>query len=159
MTFFHVVATFESRPEEPVSVFMNLSDSDLKARFLKPYARGEDLVSGNRILPVKSIRKVHVIRTERQSEPELADLQLKSRAEIDELNRKSQHAVFIMLGAGYKDEDIVHTGTDVTAQFISGPPGAKDTVARVGSLLNNGWVVGVGGGMLVAALAWWLGWH
>jgi hypothetical protein len=159
MVFFHVVATFEDRPEEPVSVFMNLSDRDLKARFLKPYLRGEDLVSGNRILRVKSIRKVHIIRTERQSEHELANLQRKSRAEIEEINRKSRHAVFIVLGVGYKDEDIVHTGLDVTAQLISGPPGARDTVSRFSSLLNNGWVVTVGGGTLVAALVWWLGWH
>ncbi len=159
MSFFHVIATFEDRPEEFVSVFMDLSDRDLKVRFLKPYARGEDLVSGNHILPVRSIRKVHVVETERKSELELADLQRVSRARIDEINRNSQDCVLIMLGVGYKDTDIIHTGTDVTAQFIAGPPGAKDMVARAISFLNNGWVVGLGVGLLLAVLVGWLGWH
>ena len=159
MSFFHVIAAFEDRPKELVSVFMDLSRRDLKTRFLKPYARGENLVSGNHILPVRSIRIVRVIATERQSKSELEDLQRESRAKIDELNRKSKDAVFILLGVGYKDEDIVYTGTDVTAQFINVAPGAKDMVARVISFLNNGWVVAVGGGILVGALVGWLGWH
>jgi hypothetical protein len=155
MPFFHVIAAFDQEPEKQLAIFMDLSESELKSRFLKPYARAQDLVSGNQIFAVRSLRKIHIIRTERESAAELSDLQRKSREEVEEINRRSEHVVFIALGEGHEQQDIVHTGTDVTAQLIIGPPGAKGKVAALASLFNNGWVVGVGGGMVVTALAWW----
>jgi hypothetical protein len=158
MPYFHVLAGLDQSPEALIAIFMDLSESELKTRFVKPYSRGQDVVSKNNIFAVKSLRKLHVIRTERQSDAELLDIQRSSREAIDRINRESRDIVFISAGQGYKPEDIVHGGADVTETYISGPPGSASR-SSFGTLVNNGWVVGVGGGLLVAALAWFLGWN
>jgi hypothetical protein len=153
MPYFHVVAEFDDAPEKPVAIFMDLSRTELQAQFIKPYERGSDLASKNSIYPVRRLRKIHVIQTEKPSEQELAEVQRKSREEIDELNRDSP-VLFLSVGYGYESQDIVETGADITQVVIKGPPGSKAGGPAVAALLNNGWVVGIGGGMVVAVLVW-----
>lgn len=153
MSYFHIVAELDEAPEKPVAIFMNLDRNELRTRFLKPYERGTDLLSGNAIFPVRQLRKIQVIQTEERSEQELVKVQRKSRAEIDELNRDSS-VVFVSVGYGYEPQDIIHAGVDVTHTVIHGPPGSKGASSAVSALLNNGWVVGIGGGLVVAVLVW-----
>jgi hypothetical protein len=153
MPYFHVVAELDDALGKPVAIFMDLDQRELRTQFLKPYERGIDLVSQNSLYPVRRLRKIHVIQTEALSEHELKEVQRKSREEIDRLNRDSS-VVFVSAGHGYDPEDIVYAGTDVTQVFIDGPPGTKAGNSLVASVMNNGWVVAIGGGVVVALLVW-----
>lgn len=153
MPYFHVVVELDGEPNKQVAIFVDLSRTELESQFIKPYDRGIDLVSKNLILPARRLRRVHVIQTDRQSELELREVQRKSREANDELNRDSP-VLFLSLGSGYKPEDIVEAGTDITQTVIKGPPGTKPGGAVITAILNNGWVVGIGGGMVVAVLVW-----
>ena len=155
MAYSHVVAELDDALGKPVAIFMDLSERELQSRFVKPYKRGIDLVSENSLYPVRRLRKVHVIQTENVSAQELAEVQRKSREDIDNLNRGSSHAVFLLPGYGYDPEDIVHAGADITQTVLTGPPGTKAGNSIAQLIVNNAWVVTIGGGMVVALLVWY----
>lgn len=154
MPFFHVVAELDDAPGKPVMVFSDLSRQELQAKFVEPYERGIDLLSGNSIVPIRRLRKIHIVQTNELSEAELARLRRQSKQELDDLNRDSP-VVFLSLGDGHEPQDIVLVGTDISEAIISGPPGTKVSDSAITALLNNGWVVGIGGGMIVALLVWY----
>lgn len=151
MPYFHVVAELDDAPNKPAVIFIDLSRTELQNQFVTPYERGTDLFSKNSILPVRRLRKLYVIQTEERSEQELLEVQRKSRETNDALNRDSL-VQFLYLGSGYKPEDIVEAGTDITQAVVNGPPGSKPGGPVFKALLNNGWVVG----MVVAVLVWFL---
>jgi hypothetical protein len=65
--------------------------------------------------------------------------------------------VIVSAGRGYHPGDIVEAGSDVTADFIAGAPGYKSSSPAT-RFLSNPWVLAIGGGLMVAWLAWKLGW-
>lgn len=154
MPFFHVVAELDDAPGKPVALFSDLSRQELQTRFVGPYERGIDLLSGNSIFPVRRLRKIRIVQTNEPSEAALAKLRLQNKQELDELNRDSS-VLFLSIGDGHEVHDVVQIGTDITETIVSGPPGSKAGGSAVGALLNNGWVVGIGGGMIVAILVWY----
>ena len=153
MPYFHVVAELDDAPNKPVAIFIDLSRTELQNQFITPYERGTDLVSKNAIFPIQRLRKLHVIQTQERSEQELLEVQRKSREANDARNRDSP-VLFLSVGSGYEPEDIVEAGTDITQAVVNGPPGSKPGEQVFKALLNNGWVVGIGGGMVVAVLVW-----
>lgn len=160
MPYYHVFAEFEDKDASVETIFMDLMEADLKTRFLKPYKKGTSLISGNRVMPVTKMSKIYVIRTERESKAELLDLQKTSREQIDRLNRDSSGVFFLSLGSGYADADIREVGIDVTATYVTTPPGngAEGTPIKLAKwVLTNAW--GVAAGVAAAGIAWWFGWH
>jgi hypothetical protein len=127
-------------------------------QFSRPYRRGKSILCGNEIVESLQIKRIKIVKTIEQGEKELEKLQEGSLRKIQEFNRSSNSITIISPGRGHNIEDIVEVGEDVTIQFISAPPGEGDRWKIVAALLNNGWVVGIGGGLIVAALVWWLGW-
>jgi len=155
VSYFHVLVKFSGDNEAIECIFKDLSQEQLKRQFLKPYRKGNRLLSGARVIDVMSIAWTQIIHTERLSEIELKIIQERSLQEIQDFNRNSS-VVLISAGRGYADEDIAEAGEDVTAMFIKHPPGAAPSV--VVSILNHQWVVAVIGGIIVAGVVAWLGW-
>lgn len=159
LAYYQVLVSVEQAPNEMRQVFADLAESDLKQKLLRPYRQGTSLISGNEIVPVSQIRKIHVVRTARTDEVERAELHAKSVREIDQFNRDSDSVVLISAGSGYDPQDILEAGEDVTAKYISGHPGS----ASGQSGLNNPWIVGLvvalAGGLAVAYLVWRFGWN
>lgn len=158
MPFHHVLLALESEPTKLRCVLTDLTEEDLKAKFLRPYRKGQNIVCGNEVIPVSQIRKLHIVRTARDNEAERNALQEQSLKEIQEFNRQSDSVVLISPGRGYAHEDILEVGKDVTATFVSGPPGHAAAPTPVVGFLNNQWIVAIGTGLIVAALVWWFGW-
>jgi hypothetical protein len=102
---------------------------------------------------------VTLLRTSRASAAELKDIQEKSWNEVQDFNRTSPSVVLISPGHGYDREDIAEAGEDVTAVFISGPPGYGGRWRVISAVMNHPWVSTIGTGLVVAALAYWFGWH
>ncbi len=158
MPFYQVLIATESEPGKLRTVLTDLSKAQLLAQFVQPYRKGLDLVCGNEIVSLASLRRVHIVRTERTDEQERSALSEKSLKEIEAINRAADGLVFLNPGRGFEPEDILEVGADVTAEFISGPPGSAPGLQRVFRLLSNQWVVAVGAGLIVAGIVWWLGW-
>ncbi len=157
MPYHHVLLRFDGEPEKDRCVFSDLSESDLQARFLTPYKRRKNFLSGSEVIEISRLRKSTIICTNEPIETELRRIQEKSRAEDDEFNRTSSGVVILSMGRGYAPEDIAEAGVDVTSTFISGPPGYGDRLALVSAVMNHPWISAIGTGLIVAALAWILG--
>lgn len=158
MTFYHVLITTSDQPDSFRCVLSDLSEENLMQQFLRPYQRGKSILCGDEIVESLQIKRLKVVKTVAQREKELEKLQEESFRKIQEFNRSSDSITIVSPGRGYNVEDIVEVGEDVTIQFVSAPPGEGDRWKIVADLLNNGWVVGIGGGLIVAVLVWWLGW-
>ncbi|MGH9697284.1 MAG: hypothetical protein ACRD5Z_24285, partial [Bryobacteraceae bacterium] len=107
------------------------------AEVVRPYRQGTTLICGNEIIPVSTIRKIHVVRTVHENERERSALHAKSLAEIEKLNRESSGVVFLSTGGGYVPEDILEVGEDVTAKYIAGPPGSAAIPSRLTRFFSN----------------------
>ncbi len=158
MSFFHVLASTNDNPESQKCLFADLSERDLKNLFVAPYKKGEGVLCGNDVVQTSNLKTVNLIRTPQKMEEELVSIQAKSNREIDEFNRESQSVVLISPGRGYVPEDIVEAGEDVTGSFLLGPPGHAKSNWFV-RIVNNPWVVRVGGGVIAAIIIWWFGWR
>jgi hypothetical protein len=158
MPFHHVLVSVEAKTDKLRCIFSDLSEGELQAKFVSPYRKGQALVCPNEVIPISQVRKVHVVRTSRESSIELSDLQTSSYAEIQRMNRESTGLVFISAGRGYDAEDILETGEDVTSEYLLGPPGIGIEPTVASRVVNHPWAVAIGTGVLVAAITWWLGW-
>lgn len=158
MPFFHVLLSVDTDQTKLRSVLTDLSEVQLKAQVLLPYRKGTTLVCGNEIIPVSTVRKIHVVQTVRENEHERNAIHAKSVKEIEEINRESSGFVFLSAGRGYDPEDILEAGEDVTSKYIAGPPGSAAGPGALLRFLGSQWVVGIGTGLVVAAAVWWLGW-
>ncbi len=156
MSYFHVLLQFDDSPRSLRCVLHDLSERDLKVRFLRPYNKGWDILVESEVIKIPTIRKIQIIKTGRMNEVEREDIKVKSRRELAESNRGSD-LIEIGFGRGYRMEDIAEAGVDVTADYLSHAPGGADRSAT-SILFHNPWVITVGGGLLVAFIAWRLGW-
>lgn len=155
MSYHHILVSFSDEPKKLRCVLSDLPKQDVQKRFATPYSKGKDILCGNEIIHVAKISTVQIIRTDRDIETELSDIQEKSFKEIEEFNRNTESVALISIGRGHDKEDIVEAGVDVTSDFIAGAAGYASTNKLV-RLLHNPWVVRVGGGLILAAiLAWW----
>lgn len=154
MPYLHVLASFAEAPDKPKVLFSDLSEDQLKERFVKPYKKGRDFLVANEVVRVAQLRKCHIVRTERTEEIERAEFNAKDRARIDEINRQPGGVVFISLAGGYEPEDLIEIGTDVTGAYILGAPGYGARGGVLGAVFNHPWVLRVGGSLIAAGLLW-----
>lgn len=157
MTYYHVLLKLQEAPEIVRCVFSDLSAKELDDKFLKPYRRGQRTLAGAEVIDTMAIVSTRIVETNRLSDVELREIQQKSVREIEEFNRSSDSVVLISAGRGYHPEDIEEAGTDVTARFISFPPGQGQANPLV-KILSDTWVVTIVGGVLAAGIIAWLGW-
>lgn len=156
MSFYHVLITFFDSPNKPRCVLTDLSEHQLKARFVTSYRKGKDILCGTEVVRIGDIKSVQIICTGKKIEEELLAIQKQSLIENQEFNSQSHSVIIISPGYGYEQEDIVEAGVDVTSQYITGVPGHAS--GGFVELFNNQWVVAVGAGLIVAAFVWWFGW-
>lgn len=157
MSLHHVLLTLSESPSKPRCVLSDLSEQQLQTQFVAPYRKGKNTLCGNEVIQVTNIKNVQIIRTKLPSEVERSAMQDRSFKDIQKFNRGSDSVTIISPGHGYEQEDIAEAGEDVTSQYIIGPPGYANS-GSLREILNNPWVVTIGTGLIVAALAWWLGW-
>ena len=156
MPYYHVLVELRDTPRKVRCVFSDLTAKELEAKFLKPYRRGRNTLSGASVIDVMAITSTRIIETSRPSGVELQEIQQKSHREIDEFNNNSNSLILISPGRGYEPEDIGEAGVEVTTRFINSPPGvARYNLAS--KILNHPWVIAIAGGILVAGIAAWLG--
>jgi hypothetical protein len=158
MSYHHVLLSFQDEPQKVRCIFADLSENDLRTRFVSPYRRGKNILCAGEVIETSRIKTVRIIRTENESEKELKKIQEQSKRDRDEFNRNSA-VVLVSLGAGYELEDISEAGEDVTSAFILGPPGDGDRWTVVAAVLNHPWISAIGTAVIAAGLIWLLGWN
>lgn len=160
MSYFHVLLQLGESSQDTRCVLWDLSEKQMKSQFVDPYRKGRDLLCGSEVVKLSSIRRVRIVRTERTNEAERADIQTRSKREIDEMNRGGE-PIIISFGRGYHKEDIAEAGREVTEDYIGGTPGYASTNTFLRTV-NNPWVIGVVSGLVVtllgAFIVWKLGW-
>jgi len=107
---YHVRITLRSdRTHDEVK--LDLSEEELRERFLRPYKAGDPIVIGGRTIPCDDIERIIISYTEEKSEQLIPII----RAE------RGQSRVVVI---GISDEwYVTKRGIDVTDDFITGPPG------------------------------------
>ncbi|CAA6828333.1 MAG: Unknown protein [uncultured Sulfurovum sp.] len=156
MPYYHVLVTFTDSPKDPQCVLDDLSEQELKTKFVGLYKKGKDILCDKDVVRIGNIKSVQIIRTNKKSEDERSIIQEKSFKRIEELNRQSDSITIISPGYGYSPGDIAVAGEDVTSQYITRAPG-HEASNFIFSLLNNPWVMTIGTGLILAALVAWLG--
>ncbi len=156
MPYYHVLVTFTDSPKNPLCVLEDLSEHELKTKFVGLYKKGKDILCDKDVVRIGNIKSVQIIRTNKKSEDERSIIQEESFKRIQELNRQSDSTAIISLGYGYSPEDIAYAGEDVTSHYITGAPG-HETSNFIFTLINNPWVITIGTGLILAALVAWLG--
>lgn len=152
MPYYHVIASDDSTGSKYRGLFSDLCLTDLKAKFVRPYLLGQHVLAGNDQVDVYRITKLLIIKTDAPSSVVRSRLQEESFKRIERLN--AQGAGFIIsVGSGYHPEDIKDGGVDVTGEFINGSVGSKKEIPWYGKLFLT-----VAGGLLIAAIVWFVGW-
>lgn len=158
MPYYHVLLTLQSAPDHRRAVFLDLSEQELKEKFVAPYRKGKSFLAGNEIIDSGQIKTVTICSTNRLSAEELKTIQTKSWAEVDEFNRSQNSVTLISVGRGYDAEDLFEAGETVTSDHISGPPG-EGLWKLAATVMNHPWVSAITTGLVVAALAAFFGWN
>jgi hypothetical protein len=156
-SFHHVLLSLSDSSDGMRCILSDLSATELRKKFVKPYRKGNSIFLDNVVLPLAQTKTVQIVRTRNTSEVERTVLRDKTRRQIDELNRTSPSVVLISAGRGHDPEDIAECGEDVTAEYILGPPGhaASGFIAKV---ILHPWVLAIGTGLILAGLVTWLKW-
>ena len=122
MAYLHVIAKISPKTES-ICLFKDLTLDDLRLKFLRHYDAGRDFMTGIEVISCKDIRSIRIIETLRDNETEREEINRRSTAKIDEINRSSDSLLFMTLGSGWEPEDIAEAGEDVTSVYVKGAPG------------------------------------
>ncbi|MEA9761797.1 MULTISPECIES: hypothetical protein [Xanthomonas] len=153
--FHHVFVTLKGADKKQ-ALFVDLSPSELKKRFVRPYKKGEPvLLDDYTVIQTRDITWTSIRTTVKAAEPTLKRLEEESQRHTDELNNMDGPVMF----PGHffwSNEDLVEEGADVTGSYLNGAPGEISSYQRFRAwLLDNLGKTTIA--LLLAGLATWLG--
>lgn len=156
MAYFHVFLRLDKADGDYEQIFSDLSESELKDRFLKAYRKGQDILAKGRIVKAGQINSLLIVRTKDANDVTRERINNASLDRISRMNREPGGMIIISPGSGYDPVDILEEGEDVTVHYIDAPPGLGKVVAWE-SLANHPWIVTIVGGLILAGLLTLLG--
>lgn len=156
MAYFHVLLRLDKADLDYEEIFSDLSESELKDRFLKPYRNAKDILVDGRVVKASQITSVLIVRTKETNDVTRELINNDSLNRISEMNREPDSMVIISPGSGYDPEDILEEGENVTADYVDSPPGSGNGIDWA-FVVNHPWVVTIAGGLALAGLLALLG--
>lgn len=156
MPYYHIIAKVGAEEEFRV-LFTDLTDEELRERFIKPYESGNSFFSSNDLISPNDLRSIQIIRTEHQNEVERDEIYRKDRERIDLINNSDSDFILGFIGGGYAPQDIVESGEDLTHTLIKGPPGFK-AKRWDPSMKIVAWIGGIVATVVTAGIVKWLDW-
>jgi hypothetical protein len=150
MPYFHVVVKSKNN-KKPLCIFKDLSEKELKNKFVKPYKLNKSFFYYGNILTASELVNIKIVSTLQKHEQELkqelpvAHLELIKKAEeffkdIEEFNALDSDNVDTSVDT-YNDYEIQDCGVDVTHKFIREAPGEGTTLSKFSEILRHPWVV------------------
>ncbi|HHZ23164.1 TPA: hypothetical protein HH296_11930 [Xanthomonas vasicola pv. zeae] len=155
--FHHVFVTLKGADKKQ-TLFVDLSPSELKKRFVRPYKQGKQvLLIDHKVIQTRDITWTSIRATVEAADPTLERLKEDSRRHTDELNNMGGSLMF--LGHFFwSNDDLLEEGSDVTGSYIHGPPGETSGFSRLGSWLADNVGKALIGLLFAIALAFLLAW-
>lgn len=151
--YFHVVVWTTQSGKEPIFLFGDLSEKQLKRQFLKPYRTGGKIFVQQKVLKATELTAVRIIETPNVKDEALKAVQERSLWWIEEFRRQRKWSSMTSAGYGWDDADIVYVNGDVTKSYISGGPGSPSLVTQI---VHSHWFRVAGIGLVLLALLAWL---
>ncbi|WDZ81055.1 hypothetical protein PWG15_25240 (plasmid) [Ensifer adhaerens] len=148
--YFHVVAWTRQSTEDPIFLFGDLSETQLKRQFVRPYRIGGKLHLGQRVLNAAELTRVMIIETLEPKAEVLKALQERSLRQIEEVNLHTSWEYWVSTGYGWDDDDITYAGNDVTARYVRGRPGSPSLLYQIA---HSHWLRVVGAGLVLLAIS------
>jgi len=155
MSYYHVLVSISGSARIEV-LFADMSVSELKTKFLKPYKRGSTFLAASKVIKPDELRSIRIIETEDKEADARRKINDADLADIAEMNR-SGGVMIISPGRGYQPEHLAEAGDDVTSHFLDTGPGVPSTFFGV-SKKAVVWALSIVAGVLATGLAKWLGW-
>jgi predicted nucleotide-binding protein len=119
--YYHVRITPRARRRSSEDeLALDLTEEELKERFLEPYRRGLPITTGGRTFALGDIERIHLNRTKESSE------QLIPRIRAEQQTAAANSGVVVLGGPSYRWY-VTTKGEDVTDGLIKGPPGSAAT--------------------------------
>ena len=117
MEYFHVKVTVRSATNN-VEFEFDLSLSGLHQRFLVPYSKGDAFVVNGRTAKMEDLEQIRISASDMNSDAINSELRWEQE--------QSQSYSFVDVATGrLADSLLFERATDVTRQFITGPPGSE----------------------------------
>jgi len=151
--YFHVVVWTAQSGDEPIFLFGDLSEKQLKRQFLNPYHTGGNIFAQQKVLKATELTAVRIIETPNVKDEALKAVQERSLWRIEEFRRQRKWASMTSAGYGWDDDDIAYAGKDVTTSYVNGRPGSPSLLSQI---THNHWVRVVGAGLVILLLLAWL---
>lgn len=151
--YFHVVVWTAQSGDEPMFLFGDLNEKQLKRQFLQPYRIGGTIFAQQKALKATELTAVKIMKTPIVKDDALKAVQERSLWRIEEFRRQRKWSSMSSAGYGWDDADIVYVEFDVTKSYIVGGPGSPGLLSQV---LHNHWFRVAGGGLVLLGLLAWL---
>jgi len=146
MDYLHVVIQTKN-DSQSFCIFKDLSENELRKKFINPYKLGKKLFYSGRIMPVEELSKVIIVSTAKTLEQEL-DILLKKSNELIEESNNSYSGISIMLPIPcYPSHEIQQCGTQVTEKYINEAPGEGTFLSKSAELIKHPWIVRIFAGL------------
>lgn len=144
---FHVFVRIKGS-EKDRPLLLDLSESELRSKFVDPYLDGKDIFDNGSITRITDISKVTVLSSELTSAETLRKIATDHQAEIDRIRREEGQNV---MGSyrGRETAELIEYCKNVTSERIVRAPGTGTRKTKFLKLLHNPWIVRVGGGGLL----------
>jgi len=119
--FYHVRITSKSNRSQS-EVKLDLSEDQLRDRFLSPYESGEPIIVGGKTILADDIKQISITRTEVDSSKILPTV-------------KAERAASPVIAAMISNKwYVANKGEDVIDELIQGPPGYKKSTCATGAI-------------------------
>ena len=140
MEYFHVKVTVRSATNN-IEFEFDLSVTDLHQRFLDPYSKGDAVVVNGKTVKMNDLEQIQISASDIDADT------INSQLRWEQEQRRSYSLVNVATGR-LADSLLFERATDVTRQFITGPPGnephheaGNQTISPVAANLEEVFVV------------------
>lgn len=154
--YHHVFVTTKGA-EQKQALFVDLTASELKTRFVRPYRQGKAvLLDDGSVVETRDITWSHIRATQDRAGEALARLEEASHRHTQELNRGGN--VLFMGRFSWSNVDLIEEGENLTQRYITSPPGEAGVYRYLGSWLadnlGKALITFLGALALTVALTW-----
>jgi hypothetical protein len=138
---------------EWIAVALDLSETEITRRVVKPYRRGKSLFVNGSVFKAEDIEAIRIVRTPSVAKDAIAELARQHNEFVDRINSDpTSGVVFIDIGPN-SATDLVDEYDNVTDRFVNAPPGTSGFLASVWNYVtSNPLVSGVLATLLATAL-------
>lgn len=139
--YYNVLIWLDGKTGEPSLSLLDRSLKDVRKQFVKPYKNAAKVFSKGVVYDLSKLTKVLILRTDANSLDLVKLENEKQREATRRRNLNSRGPMFLSRDTATPWESVLKNGTDVTSDFIDGPPGQTSLLSKA---LNHPWTLAIG---------------